>query len=59
MIHELTARNGQANVLGIGYETADSPPKGLISYNGFLVDAGPGYRAHLLTDESSGRMYFF
>ena len=49
LIHELTARKGQTNILGMAFETADYPHESVISYNNFLVDAGPGYMAHLGT----------
>jgi len=48
LIHELTARKGHTNLLGMDFEAADST-KVFVSFNDFLVDAGPGYTAYLGT----------
>jgi len=51
-IHELTARKGQTNLVRLDFESANFT-KGFDSFNDFLVDAAPGYRAHIGTRNSS------
>jgi len=46
LIHELTSRKGQTNLILIDSKAANGI-KGLDTFNSFPVDAGPGYRIHV------------
>jgi len=52
LLHELTARRGKQNLVRMDFESAGLT-KGFDCFNDFLVDAGPGYMAHVGARNSS------
>jgi len=52
LIHEISARKGQTNVLRVNFESA-SMTQGFDCSNDFLVDAAPGYIVHVGARNSS------
>ena len=52
LLHELTARRGPTNLVRTDFESAGLT-KGFDCFNDFLVDAGPGYMAHVGARNSS------
>jgi len=58
LLHELTVRRGKKHLIRLDFESANLT-KGFDCFDDFLVDAGPGYMAHVGARNSSLNLGMF